>query len=304
MHAPSVFPRIIFLAFCVAVIAASAYAETPDKRDAHGGKAADKQAGPYTLFNPTPDDKLRPMSTERPSRTDSALTLDPGRVQVEVNLLGYGYDRDRSGQDTKLNQLYLGGSTNIRVGLTENSDFQFMFDAYRDLTLRDFDAGTKDTRRGFGDLNLRYKYSFWGNHGESTALAIVPFIKLPTNSDNLANDDLEGGIELPFSITLKDGYSLGGQTMVSVLKDADDRGYSPAFTNALVLGKNITDTVSVYGEFFTLRTSDEVAAWYNTVDFGVVKILDDRWRIDAGVNIGVSDRAEDMNLFVGTAYRF
>ena len=174
--------------------------------------------GPYTLLNPTPDDKLRPMSTERPSRTDSALTVDPGRVQVEVNLLGYGYDRDTSGQDTKLNQLYLGGSTNIRVGLTENSDVQFLFDAFRDLNVRDFAAGTRDERSGFGDLNLRYKYSFWGNHGEQTALAIVPFIKLPTNSDNLGNDAYEGGVELPFAVTLKDGYSLGGQTIISLLE--------------------------------------------------------------------------------------
>ena len=87
-------------------------------------------------------------------------------------------------------------------------------------------------------------------------------------------------------------------------KDADDKGYSPAYTNSLVLGKNLTDTLSVYGEIFTLRTTDESAAWYNTVDFGVVQILTDRWRVDAGVNLGVSDRADDVNLFVGTAYRF
>ena len=42
-----------------------------------------------TFFNPTPDDQMRAMTTERPSKTDSPFSLDAGHVQIETNLFAY-----------------------------------------------------------------------------------------------------------------------------------------------------------------------------------------------------------------------
>ena len=39
----------------------------------------------YNLFNPTPDDHLRPFNTDRPSKTDSPITVDAGRFQLEAD---------------------------------------------------------------------------------------------------------------------------------------------------------------------------------------------------------------------------
>ncbi len=261
----------------------------------------DAPSGPYTLFNPTPDDKLRPMTTERPSKTDSVFTLDPGRFQIETSLLSYTHNNDDGVKTTTFAPL---STTTLRLGLTDRIDAEVIFDAYRNLRVEDSAAGADRHFDGFGDTVLRAKYNFFGNDGSKYALAILPYVKIPTNGGNLANDDVEGGIELPFNVNLDQGYSISGMTVVAVLKDSDDRGYSPSYINAIVLGKSFTDTLSAYTEFYTQRYTDENARWANSLDFGVVYAVNDRLHVDTGVNFGVSDASDDVNLFVGAAYRF
>lgn len=86
----------------------------------------------YNLFNPTPHNKLRPMTTERPSRMDSPYSLDAGQVQIETNLYGYikndGCDNNIC---TKTRQHDIGGSTNLRIGLTDKIDVQFIGNLYQ-----------------------------------------------------------------------------------------------------------------------------------------------------------------------------
>lgn len=260
----------------------------------------------YNLFNPVPDDKLRPMSTERPSKTDSAITLDAGRFQIETSLVNYNYNSDCIAGSCSSTREWGGGtSTNLRIGLTESADFQILFDAYRDVNTTDKSAGTHSRAQGFGDTTLRYKYNFWGNDGGKSALATVLFMKLPTNNDNLANDDVEGGIEFPFVLNFDDGWSLGGMTALSVLNEQSQaRDYYLGYTNSLILGKSLNDTTSVYGEFFTYLPDTGTRDWQNSLDFGIVHKLSDNVQIDTGINFGVTDAATDVQWFAGIAYRF
>lgn len=43
----------------------------------------------YNLFNPTPDDQLRPFSTDRPGKSHSSLTVDAGHIQEEGDIWNY-----------------------------------------------------------------------------------------------------------------------------------------------------------------------------------------------------------------------
>lgn len=43
----------------------------------------------YHLFNPTPQELMREMSTDRPDKTESAYTVDAGHYQIEMSVLGY-----------------------------------------------------------------------------------------------------------------------------------------------------------------------------------------------------------------------
>lgn len=293
----------LFIAAAAAALTGTATATEETVGATFSALAAESRAPEdgYTLFSPTPDDKLRPMSTERPSKTDSALTLDAGRFQIETSLLSYTRNDNNGVKSTISAPL---ATTTLRLGLTEKIDAEVIFDAYRNLRVEDSGAGTDQHFDGYGDTVLRVKYNFFGNDGSKYALAILPYVKIPTNGGNLANDDVEGGIELPFNVNFDQGYSISGMTVVAVLKDSDDRDYSPSYINAIVLGKTFTDRIAAYGEFYTQRYTDENARWANSLDFGVIYSVNDRLHVDTGVNFGVSDASDDVNLFLGGAYRF
>lgn len=260
----------------------------------------------HTLFNPTPDDQLRPMTTERPSKTDSPYSLDAGRFQVESNIYGYVHNDDCvNGICTKTSQHFVGGSTNLRIGLTNHTDLQLIADLYRDMTVKDITAGTKQEKQGYGDTLVRLKINAIGNNpSDKMSLGILPYVKLPTNHDDLGNDEVEGGVGLPFNVNLSGGWSLGGMTQLNLITEPDFSGYDPAYVNSLVVSKGITDSLSGYAEFYTYKADQKGAEWLNTLDFGSVYTVTDNFRIDANIQLGVTDAADDVNFFLGTAYRF
>ena len=47
----------------------------------------------YNLFNPTPRELMREMSTDRPDTTESPYTVDAGHYQVEMSFVDYVHDR-------------------------------------------------------------------------------------------------------------------------------------------------------------------------------------------------------------------
>lgn len=261
--------------------------------------ASSANAAEYNLFNPTPDDKLRPFTTERPSKTDSVFTIDPGHLVIETSLYSHIHNDD-AGLET--NQNILGAGTTLRLGVSESNDIQLVFDAYKDVSVKS--AGAKDDHNGYGDTLVRFKHNFIGNDGEDFGLAIIPYIKLPTNTDNLGNDDVEGGVGLPFNYNMANGFSLSGMTQFNIYKDQADSGYYMGYANALVLGKSFTDKLSGYTEFYTFLGDTGERDWQDSLDFGVVYAATDNIHIDTGVNFGVTQAADDVNYFVGAAFRF
>jgi hypothetical protein len=260
----------------------------------------------HTLFNPTPDDQRRPMTTERPSKTDSPYSIDAGRVQVETDLYAYVENDDCvDGQCTRTRQSTLGRFTNVRIGLTDTTDLQIASDLYRHLDIDDRTGGMEETRQGFGDTVVRLKKNLIGNlPTDAFSLGVLPYVKLPTNQDNLANDEYEYGIGLPFNFVLSDGWSIGGQTQFNLIAQPDGSGYDSMYVNSLIVGKSLNDKLSAYAEYWTVKADQPGARWANTVDFGLVYAVTDNFRIDANLHLGATDAADDTNLFFGTAYRF
>jgi hypothetical protein len=266
--------------------------------------ASTAHADDYTLFNPVPDDQMRDMNTERPSRSDGAITLDAGHFQIETSAFSYTHNRDCTGGECiKTKEDSVGGGTTLRIGLTQQSEFQVIADMYDDVTTSDKATGTRQNSQGFGDTLLRYKYNFWGNKGGETALSVISFVKLPTNQDNLGNHDIEGGLELPFQWNFADTWSLSGQTEVDFDHDDTGTGHYNAYVNTLVLGKNLDKQWSTYAELYTFRV-ENTPQWQNTADVGVTYAISPRLVIDSAVNIGISRAADDFNWLSGFSYRF
>lgn len=258
--------------------------------------AADKSG--YSLFNPTPDTLLRDMSTDRPDKTESPYTVDAGRFQIETDLVAYTHD-SRHGITTRAFDVL---PFNVKVGLTGSTDLQLVYGAYSQV--RASGGGITETDSGTGDLVVRVKHNLWGNDGGTTALALMPFVKLPTNTMASLNDDVEGGLIVPLAVDLGSGMGLGLMTEIDILKAEDGRGYEPTFVNSATLSFELTRQLGMYVEAFVERSTESGAETIVTFDTGVTYAVTDNLQLDAGANIGVTDAADDLNVFVGLSQRY
>ena len=266
-----------------------------------GAFAEDKSQ--YHLFNPTPRNLMREMSTDRPDKTESAYTVDAGHFQLEMDVLSYSYDRDNGlPGDTRVEGVSI-APMNLKLGLCNRADFQMVVETYNSVRTHVRDTGQVERQRGFGDITLRLKANMWGNDGGPTALALMPFVKLPTNQDDLGNNSVEGGLIVPFAMDLGAGWGMAVMTEVDLVR-GDRGGHNPEFINTITFGHNIVGDLDGYVEFFSAVSTEEDSEWVGTFDMGLTYGLTEDIQLDAGVNIGVTRSADDWNPFLGLSWRF
>lgn len=258
----------------------------------------------YNLFNPTPREHMRPMATDRPDKTESPYTLDAGHFMFEMDVATYTYDRDRSAGADVRTQGWAIAPVNLKLGLTNDIDLQVIIEPYSRVRTDDRAAGTIERQSGFGDITTRLKVNLWGNDGGTTAFAIMPFLKFPTNQDGLGNKSVEGGVIFPLAVELPHGWGLGMQTEVDFLRTENGGGYHASFLNSITLGHDIVGNLAGYMEFFSEVSTQRNTPWVGTFDVGLTYAVTENIQLDAGINIGVTESAPDFNPFLGLSWRF
>jgi hypothetical protein len=274
-------------------IAAEANARTNDDAPASTVAAAvtatsDKRG--YSLFNPTPRDLWRPLSADRPDFTESPITVDAGAVQVELSFVDYARDGDRNALSV--------APANIKVGLLNDVDLQFVFDPYVDS-----DDGMT-TSSGSGDLQFRLKINLWGNDGGATAFAFMPFITVPTGADGISSDHVEGGLIFPFAMDLTDDVGLGLMFETDFVYDDQDDGYDTEFVGTGVVGLDVTSEFGLYLEGIGITSTDSDVDFRGILGGGLTYSITDDLVLDAGVNVGLTGDTDDVNVFTGITVRF
>lgn len=252
----------------------------------------------YHLFNPTPRNLMRELSTDRPDKTESPYTVDAGHFQIESDLVTYVYDREG---DIRLDDWTAAG-LNLKAGLLSWMDLQVVIESYRHVRVRE--NGTVFRASGFGDTTVRLKMNLWGNDGGTTAFALMPFVKFPTASEGLGNDAVEGGLILPLAISLPADWDMGLMFEVDFNEDADERDHHAEFIQTITFSRDIVGKLGGYIEFFSQVSEEAGSDWIATVDFGFTYAVSDDIQLDTGLNIGVTDAADDLNPFVGLTLRF
>lgn len=274
-----------------------------------GGAAEASEPGKsqYTLFNPTPDRLLRDLTTDRPDTTESPFTVDAGRFQVETNLLGY--TRSRPDVDGTVTDSYDFLITNVRIGLTHNSEVNVVFQPYGIVRTRTSDPVTATRSSGIGVVDIRGKINFWGNDTfekpGATAFGLLPFITLPTDRNNgISPDGVEAGLILPFAVKLSEKFALGLNAGVHVVRNEDRPGHHAEYLASASLSYEWSEAVTTYYE---------VAARFNTGNpFGDVAVLatgftyklSKNLQFDGGVRFGVTNAADRYSPFVGVSARY
>jgi hypothetical protein len=258
----------------------------------------------YNLLNPTPAASMRELNTDRPDKTESPYTVDAGHFQLEMDLVSYTHDHDATGGTDTRTDAFAIAPVNLKAGLFNNMDVQLVLESYNRVRTEDRAAGTIERQSGFGDVTLRLKQNLWGNDGGRTAFAMMPFVKIPANQDNLGNHAIEGGVILPIAAGLPCGWNLGAMTEFDFLRDDGGNDYHASFVNSITFSHDIAGKLGGYVEFFSEASAERGSRWVGTVDFGLTYGLTDTIQLDAGINVGVTQSADDLNPFIGLSMRF
>jgi len=279
--------------FCLVVFSKTAAQET----SAGSTNAPDKKS--YDLFNPTPPALMRELSPDRPDKTESPYTVDAGHYQLEMDFANFTYDHT----DGTTTRAWNVAPFNLKAGLLNNVDLQFVFDNYRYVRTSNRTSGAT-TQSGVGDFSTRLKLNLWGNDGGQTAFALLPYVKFPTSSDNLGNDAIEGGILFPLAVKLPADFDLGLETGVGFLRNGRDHNYHEDFINSITVDHAIIGRLSGYLEFFSDISTERHSAWVGTMDVGLEFLVTENLQLDCGCNLGVTRTADNANLFTGITLRF
>ena len=84
----------------------------------------------FTLFQPTPRELLRELSTDRPDQTESPYTVDAGRFQIEMDFVQHCSHHDTSGGGSVRTKNWSIAPLNLKLGLTKQVDLQLILDSH------------------------------------------------------------------------------------------------------------------------------------------------------------------------------
>ena len=232
-------------------------------------------------------DALRALSTDRPDATESPYTVDAGHFQIETEIGNLTRDGGESS--------YALGEVNLKYGLNALTDVQFVLPLYNHA------AGGAE---GFGDMQIRVKRNLWGNDEGDTALAVMPFIQLPTGADGISSDTVEGGIIVPFGFLGGGGWGYGIQGELDVVGDDNGSGQHFAFLTSATAAHSLTETIGIFFEVVAIFSEGSEATseyYFNSgLTFGITEML----QLDGGVRVGLSNDSEDFEPFIGISAKF
>ena len=255
----------------------------------------------YSLFHPKPDSMLRPLSTDRPDKTESPYTVDAGHFQVESEIISVSTDETGDGDaQTETTAINI-NNINLKAGVTGNSDIQLVIPTY--VEVKTESNGNENTESGTGDIQIRYKYNIYGNDEGDFAFGIMPYVKMPTAKDELSNGEYEGGIMFPFAFYLPNEWSMGTMLQVDNRYSEDDTRNTD-YIMTWTFGRPIAGDLSGFIELFTQTSDQKVAAPVTTFDFGFTYKAASRVQLDAGAFIGMTEAADDLATFAGISALF
>lgn len=250
--------------------------------------------GVTSLKSLTETDTLRPLEADRPDATESPRTVDAGHFQIESSLFAYSRNRN----DGLEFESWSWGETNLKYGLNDSIDLQLVIQPYvRESSQQ---GGEREIAEGFGDLAVRLKWNLWGNDEGDTAMALFPYVKIPTGTD-VSNDEWEGGVIFPWAMDLSERVGLGLQGEVAHVWNDDDGDHQWDFLHTAVLGVDLTDRLGVYMEYLGIAGEDPYQAY---VSGGITWAVTSLFQWDAGLVLGLNDEAEDLNTFTGFTLKF
>jgi hypothetical protein len=245
----------------------------------------------YHLFNPTPKNLMRNFETDRPDVTESAYTVDAGHFQLETDL--FKTERYNSNGIHLINNSF--NTANVKLGITNSLDVQVVIATLNTSKIKE--GNTSSNQSGFGGLTLRVKQNIWGNDNGKTALSILPFVNIPTNS----SERISGGIVFPFAMSLLHGWDFGAEIETDITPNQAGNKYHFDYLASATTSHSLCKNLDFFIE--GVATMDAGAQIYEYfIDGGPIFALSKNLNIDCGIYYGIK-RISSKTYFIGMSLR-
>jgi Putative MetA-pathway of phenol degradation len=285
--------RLCLLAAALWVLPALAWADDPPAPDKSG----------YSVFDPVPDNELRSLCTDRPTKSTSPCTVDAGHWQIESDV--YNYATQTQDGVTTTTQLFT--NPTVKLGLTNNLDFEVNIAPYEQVSTHDAASGVTTISDGVGDLFLKAKLNLLGDDGGNVGVALVPYVKVPTAPLGVGNRAVEEGIIAPIQLALPANWQLVIDPEFDLLANSFGAGrhgnVSGLLSFSYPLTKTVTASLEVWGDANvdpagTVKQAsfDLGAAW--------IPAKAPNFQLDGGVNLGLNRATPGAQAYLGVSRRF
>ena len=287
----------LMTALSLTTVAGAAWADDPPPAAASDSSPA----APAADASQAP--QLRALCTDRPTKSTSPCTVDPGHFQLESDIGNVTVDHS-GGADTTT-ALYT--NPTLKYGVSDTVDVELNIAPYETIVSRDRATDITTRNEGVGDLYVRVKWALIGAAGGDFGLAFVPYLKAPTASGGVGNGAWEGGLIVPVAFNLPAGWAGVIDPELDILKDPlDDEhhlGVAGLVSLSHPLTKTITGSVEIWGDenyqpghAIKQASADVGAAW--------IPASDQNLQFDGGVNFGLNSQTPVAQMYVGVSRRF
>lgn len=261
-------------------------------------QAQDTSHSSYSILKPMPRAFMREeMETDRPNITESPFTVEPGHFQYEADLFKH---RRETSEDSK-QRLSIFNQANLKLGLLPRTALQVIVESYVREVDKEIQSGEKQSAEGFGDVTIRIKQNLLGNYKGNFSLALMPYVKIPTNrySENQSDEE---GVMVPMSLKLPGDWKIGMQVEADRLLDEESKRHHAELLQSLSVSHVLFEKLEVSGE--TYYTYDLKSHHFNNfLDAALAVELTRDFKIDAGMVYGLQKDAH-KDFFFGLAFRY
>lgn len=219
--------------------------------------------------------------------TESPHTVAPGRVLLEVD--GVRFKVGQTDADGGTVDALAVGSTLLTAGLTRSLDLQLGVDVFLRQTASL--GGRRDSDSGFGDFRLRTKWTFWRLDSGAAALALIPYVRLPTSTAGLGSERIDGGLILPWASEGPAGILTGAMLRWDNASSVDGRRHR--WSGAAFVRRDLFRLLSVYAETTLDAESGDWSAREGTLGAGALLRPWGGLEVDYQIQRGLNRRAAD-----------
>jgi Putative MetA-pathway of phenol degradation len=240
-----------------------------------------------------------PLCTDRPTKSGNTCTVPAGDVQIEADVINWS----RASADGVTSKTILFTNPTLKYGVLSNLDVEMNWaPLIRVRTTVEDRPSRANTFMSTGDLFLRVKWA--AVSGDAFSFSVIPYVKVPTASDDVGNGHVEGGMIGRMKFSLPANFSLIVAPELDAFENVDRTGSHLNVINVINLNRSF-GRWTVFGEIWNQQSFDPAETFVQTTaDTAVAYLVTKTLQLDVGANFGLTRAAPQQQYYIGVSKRF